>query len=225
MKNNNEWINISDMMAGLMMFFLFISIIYMMEVSNEKKNVKEIVVTYRKLQKELNEKLNLEFKNDLTNWDAEILENNTIRFKSPDVLFETGESEISDKFQNILNNFFPRYLKIITEKQFENEIDEVRVEGHTSSRWLSAETDDEKYINNISLSQIRAKKVLEYCYLLDLTNENKKWLTKVFRANGMAFAKLIFKDGFEDIEHSQRVEFRVITKAEEKIFKIIDTLK
>jgi len=40
----------------------------------------------------------------------------------------------------------------------------------------------------------------------------------------MAFAKLIYKkNGKQDYKKSRRVEFKVLTKAQEKIYKIIET--
>jgi hypothetical protein len=45
-------------------------------------------------------------------WDAEILKDNTIRFKSPEILFDTNSSKIKELFKNVLDDFFPRYLEI-----------------------------------------------------------------------------------------------------------------
>ncbi len=118
MQVNREWINISDLMSGLMMVFLFISVSFMVEVEEQQKKIKHIVKSYENNQKKLNEKLKDEFKKDLQKWDAEILNDNTIRFKSAKVLFETGKSQLSPKFQNILDNFFPRYLKLLNSKKY-----------------------------------------------------------------------------------------------------------
>ena len=42
----------------------------------------------------------------------------------------------------------------------------------------------------------------------------------------MAFSKLIFQEhGAIDYQKSKRVEFKVVTKAQEKIYKIIEELK
>ena len=224
MKVNKEWISISDMMAGLMMVFLFIAVSLMMIVQEEQNTIKKIVFTYSEYQDSLKYDLQEEFKEDLMKWDAEILSDNTIRFKSPDVLFKINESSITTEFRTILNDFFPRYISLLTNDKYKNEIDEIRVEGHTSSIWNKYTKEEDKYLNNMVLSQNRAKSVLAYCY--KLSKENQKWLNGVFRANGLSYSKNILdKEGKEDIKKSQRVEFKVITKAEEKIFNIIETLK
>ncbi len=116
------------------------------------------------------------------------------------------------------------YLDILTNNKYKKQIKEIRVEGHTSSIWKNA-TREQSYINNMSLSQNRAKSVLAYSYNITSATNNKAFLENVFRANGMSFSKLIKENGEENIQASQRVEFRVITKAEEKIYEIINKLQ
>jgi outer membrane protein OmpA-like peptidoglycan-associated protein len=221
---NREWISISDMMAGLMMVFLFIAVLFMSEVQKEQKAIKEIAESYQNIQQQLYKDLNQEFKKDLESWDAEILQDNTIRFKSPEVLFDTNSSELKALFITVLDDFFPRYLGILTNNKYKKQIKEIRVEGHTSSVWKNA-TREQSYINNMSLSQNRAKSVLAYSYNITNSANNKIFLENVFRANGMSFSNLIKENGEENIQASQRVEFRVITKAEEKIYEIINKLQ
>ncbi len=134
--DENQWLHISDMMSGLMMVFLFIAISYMIEILNEKNKIKDIAITYEKIQKSLYESLEKEFHEDLKEWDAEIDSKTlSVKFKSPDILFKTGSDILQPRFQEILLDFFPRYLKILTDEQFKSEIDEIRIEGHTSSEW------------------------------------------------------------------------------------------
>ena len=224
MQTNREWISISDMMAGLMMVFLFIAILFMSEVQKEQKAIKEIAESYQDIQQQLYKDLNQEFQKDLKIWDAEILQDNTIRFKSPEVLFDTNSSELKALFRAVLDDFFPRYLGILTNNKYKKQIKEIKVEGHTSSVWKNA-TREQSYINNMSLSQNRAKSVLAYNYNITNLVNNKIFLENVFRANGMSFSNLIKENGEENIQASQRVEFRVITKAEEKIYEIINKLQ
>lgn len=212
------------MMTGLMMVFLFIAVLFMSEVQKEQKAIKEIAESYQNIQQQLYKDLNQEFKEDLEAWDAKILQDNTIRFKSPEVLFDTNSSELKALFIAVLDDFFPRYLDILTNKKYKKQIKEIRVEGHTSSVWKNA-TREQSYINNMSLSQNRAKSVLAYSYKITNSANNKIFLENVFRANGMSFSNLIKENGEENIQASQRVEFRVITKAEEKIYEIINKLE
>jgi len=242
MKVEREWMNISDMMSGLMMIFLFIAISFMIEVEEDKNkaeelaqeykksqdSIKEIVVTYQASQQMLNQDLYSEFKDDLERWGAEITKDNIFRFNSPEVLFRTGSSKISREFRRILNDFFPRYIQLLSSKKYIQEIDEIRIEGHTTNGWKNGTSKNSIYLKNMRLSQNRANNVLRYCYLIKkgLTKTDKEWLKEKLRANGMAFSKLIYReDGAVDYHKSKRVEFKVVTKAQEKIYKIIEQLK
>jgi chemotaxis protein MotB len=223
--DTNQWVSISDVMSGLMLIFMFISVGYMIEVEDEKQKIKDIAQAYEDSKLSLNRALIHEFGADLKLWNAEILPNNTFRFKSPEMLFHTGESDIRDQFREILSDFFPRYIKILTDPKFKDEIDEVRIEGHTSTTWDGAISKNQRYIKNAKLSQDRAFKVLNYCIEIPKISGEVDWLIERFRANGLSFAKPILEGGVENEELSRRVEFRVITKTEEKIYDILKAFK
>ena len=157
--------------------------------------------------------------------DLEILSNNTIRFHQPEVLFETNKSDLRQRFKDILDDFFPRYVELLSRPEFINDIIELRIEGHTSSRWRPGTADEISYLNNAQLSQSRAFSVLKYVFLLPNMpiDDNRDWLISVLRANGLSYSKRITTmDGVEDRERSRRVEFRIVTNTEQKIKEILD---
>ena len=126
----------SDLMSVLMMIFLFISICYMFNVKKERDTIKEVAVTYNKLQTELYDDLYDEFKNDLEKWNASIDKLTlSVKFEAPEVLFASGSYELQSKFKEILIDFFPRYISILADKKYRDDIEEIRIEGHTSSEW------------------------------------------------------------------------------------------
>ena len=226
MKTNSEWMSISDMMSGLMLVFLFISISFMIQVQSDKDKMKDIAQSYKDTKVNLNEDLHSEFLEDMKKWDASITKDNTIVFHSPEVLFEVNKSAISEDFKAILDDFFPRYLKILISKKYKDNIQDMKVEGHTSNDWISSISKEKIYLKNMQLSQKRAYMVLSYCYSLDndLVKQNRLWLEKYFRANGMAFAKLKYKDinsTIVDQKSSRRVEFSVQMKTEDKIYEVL----
>lgn len=222
--SGEHWISISDMMSGLMMIFLFIAVSYMLKILREKEQIKEIAVTYNRLQTDLYTDLEREFHDDLPKWNAVIdRQSLSVRFESPDVLFQRGDFVIKLVFRDILADFFPRYLTILTGKKYREDIDEIRIEGHTSSEWRFDVPPDVAYLRNMELSQNRTRSVLEY--VLSLPNEQvsseKDWLKKYLTANGLSSSKIILVSGDEDKDASRRVEFRVRTNAEKRIVKII----
>jgi outer membrane protein OmpA-like peptidoglycan-associated protein len=215
---NREWISISDMMSGLMLIFLFIAISFMVKVEAEKKDMRDVVTEYRDTKANLNEALFAEFEDDLQSWDAGITKQNSIVFNSPEVLFDVSQSKLQKSFKIILQDFFPRYIKILHSKEYKDTIQEVRVEGHTSDTWKKSSSPKEIYLKNMKLSQERAFEVLAFCYTLEenTTQTTKEWLKKHFRANGMAFAKM------HDRKTARRVEFVVQMKSEERISEILE---
>lgn len=221
--SENHWVSMSDLMAGLMMVFLFISIAYMFHAQIERDKVKEVAITYQKTQVALYEQLMEEFKADLGLWDAEINKDTLeFSFKSPEVLFDIGKNSLKPEFERILKDFFPRYLSVI--KNFRDDIAEIRIEGHTSSQWNRFVTAERAYFNNMELSQGRTRSVLEFVYLLPAVSTERHWVKSKFAAVGLSSSQLIYKDMTkkeEDVERSRRVTFKVITNAETQIRKII----
>ena len=208
-----------------MVIFLFIAISYMLHVRAEKEKIEKIAITYEKLQSDLYADLEKEFEKDLHKWNA-VLDKQTlsVRFKEPEVLFAQGESEVRLAFQNILNDFFPRYIRILRQPKYISDIAEIRIEGHTSSEWQAGESPEDAYIHNMELSQGRTRSVLEYVLQLSSPQiqQNRKWIRNYLTANGLSSSKLILNsDGTENKEESRRVEFRVRTNAEKRIVEII----
>ncbi|MDD2267508.1 flagellar motor protein MotB [Sulfuricurvum sp.] len=222
------WISLSDMMTSLMMLFLLISVIYMIKVQDSVK----VPQIYKETTQGLNHALKKEFDQDLNKWGAVIDKDLTVRFQQPDILFATGSSVLTPRFKEILDEFFTRYLKIMMSKQFINNIEEIRIEGYTSSIW-EGESDREKaYFKNMTLSQERTRATLEYIMTSDkinLSDDQKEWLMKYFSAIGFSSGHPLSSSGrcvidgeSEDCRLSQRVEFRVRTNIERKVADIVE---
>jgi len=221
-QEESHWLSVSDLMAGLMVVFLFIAIALMRNALAERDKIKEVAVAYQETQVQIYDALLVEFSDDLPVWNAEIDRDSlTFTFNSPDVLFEQGEIALSDEYQALLMDFFPRYLVVLGE--FKESINEVRLEGHTSSVWGRTTSDTEAYFLNMALSQGRTRSVLEFVYSLDQIKPYKSWIKSNIAAVGFSSAKPIFKDNAEeDFEKSRRVTFRVITNADIRIKQILE---
>ena len=216
-----QWISLSDLMTGMMMVFLLISILYMIKVESETHKMREVAVVYQETREELYKDLMNEFGKDLEGWGAEITPDLAVRFSDPDVLFNTGKAEVKPRFEAILGDFFPRYVRIITSDKYKAAIEEIRVEGHTSSVWNGSSTTDDAYFKNMELSQARTRSALRYMIALDNVKDNAEWLRRHVMANGLSSSHLILRaDGTEDPVKSQRVEFRIRTDAESKVTTI-----
>ena len=223
---DEHWIPLSDLMTGLMMIFMLIALSYMIKVESVNARIRTIAVRYNQLHVDLYQDLTKEFTPDLKGWGAEIHKDLSISFKEPDILFDTGSDTIKPRFREILTNFFPRYVRILSSPKYRDSIREIRVEGHTSSFWKGAVSTDDAYFRNMALSQARTRTTLEYVLTLPQVLHEKNWLKKLLTANGLSSSHLVFDNGGrEDFSQSQRVEFRVRTNAEAKIANIIEASK
>lgn len=216
-----HWIPLSDLMTGLMMFFLLLAISYMLRVEADAHQAQQIAIYYDQMRTDLYRDLETEFHDDLPRWKATIdQESLTISFHEPDVLFKTGSDEVRPQFKAILADFFPRYIAILTNAKYHDSIQEVRIEGYTSSLWHAGSSLDEAYFGNMDLSQARTRNTLEYVLTLSSLTDQQPWLMEHVTANGLSFSHLVRKNGVEDQFASQRVDFRVITNADDKIKQI-----
>lgn len=189
----------------------------------ETKKITTIAQTYEKTQEGISHDLKKEFTQNLQVWNA-VVDSLTlsVRFEDPEILFQVGSSELNQHFKNILDNFFPRFIQILTDPKYKDEIEEIRIEGHTSSEWAGESSPYQAYFNNMELSQNRTRNVL--IYILSKIKDEKlfNWTKSKLTANGLSSSKLIYNlDQTENKERSRRVEFKIKTNAEKQINKIL----
>jgi len=230
-EDGRTWLSVSDLMSGLMMVFLLISVAQMLA---QQEQIEDPVSGERVLCKQLRDELYLP---QYTPYNVEIgsgrsadeedsgLDCLTVRFDDPGVLFESGQTTLQARFRESLDEFFPRYLEILRKWQKEEgngKIQEVRIEGHTSSDWVDTDDELEAFLKNMALSQGRARSVLQYI-LNEIVRDGQdnEWVRERVRAVGFSSSQLIRNDeGVEDPIRSRRVLFRVSTNLEE-IFRRI----
>jgi outer membrane protein OmpA-like peptidoglycan-associated protein len=237
--SEEHWVPLSDLMTGLMMLFMLIAVVFLIKVEQEghetqrlkeraedqAKKMQSIAQAYYKIRTDLYNDLNKAFEKDLSAWGAELNKDLTIRFKQPDVLFESQKSELKPRFSQILQVFFPRYIAILSSPKYRDSIEEIRIEGHTSSAWIISTSPAQAYMLNMALSQERTRSVLQYVLSLEQVSSLQEWLRDKLTANGLSSSKLIKnKDGgkSENPEASRRVEFRVRTNADARIEQLFD---
>ena len=216
-------LSLGDLMAGLLLIFVLLLSFVMLDLMEKEKRQLEIAETYESLREDLYIDLKREFEKDLVKWKA-ILDKDklSVRFREPKVLFAQGEAEVQLAFKEILDDFFPRYIRILKRPKYVNDIAEIRIEGHTSSEWSEEVSPEEAYILNMELSQDRTRSVLQYVLQIPEISGNGDWLKQYLTANGLSSSKLIANpDGTQNSEESRRVEFRVRTNAEKQLDKII----
>ncbi len=230
---------IGDLMSGLMVLFLFIAIVFLnplleareealataKRIETEQARVRQIVVAFREAEDALLDGLEQEFRNDWRRWNAELDRPLlTVRFRAPDVLFAAGAAELSPEFRRILADFLPRYTAILW--RYREHIEEIRIEGHTSSEWTGAANATEAFFRNMALSQERTRSVLEFWFKQALEPDRREWLTRTVTANGLSSSRLVRRaDGTEDRDRSRRVEFRIATRARARVLTVLEEME
>ena len=217
--------SLSDLMTGLMLVFMLLAVAFM----RHKEQRTEKFAEYQKKQSALLVDLNSAFRNS----DDIIVDGDlSIRIKPSKVLFESGDYRISSEFENILDDFVPKYLSVIMKEEYRDFISEVRIEGHTDNVFMHKNPCnhyDDTYFRNLALSQQRALIVLEY--LLNSkeysrrTTKEKKLAQFWFTANGLSYGRMLDEKGEliyntnrkASRDLSRRVEFRIVTNSSELI--------
>ena len=209
-KDENAFaLSTGDLMASLLFIFILLLMGALLQVQEKAEQDEEIVKRYDQIKTQLYIDLQQEFKDDLAVWRATIDSTLCIRFQEPSMLFDEGQSLLKPKFKNILDDFFSRYIAVLSRDEYRDNIEEIRIEGHTNSNG--------GYYSNMELSQDRTRAVLQYCFSL-MSDVLEEWLKGLVTANGLSSSHLILKmNGEEDKDLSRRVEFRVRTNAEKQL--------
>ena len=235
-KENDEtsiWISTTDLMSGMLVLFLFISVLLTQQENETKGKLKSInenaIIAQRELQSSLNEefgekglsKYNLDTGKDLSKVGHASFLDGESRFKQ-------GSAVPTSDFENELRVFLPKYLKAIKkcDDKDKNLIKEIRIEGHTSSEWHANVSPDQAYINNMELSQARTRAILEFALAEPSLQEYRPLIKEKLTANGLSSSKLKYKPGtsIEDKEASRRIEFRVVVNDDRTIKAIREAI-
>jgi len=234
--SDNNWISFSDIMTVLMIIFLFISISYMMQVKKEQAQRDEIFEEFKATKEELYNELNNVFKDDFQKWDVQLDKDLSIKFTNPDVLFQSGKTNIRPYFAEILDKFLPKYFDIILQKKYQDKISEIRVEGHTDNV-PAPQYDKDPYIANTLLSQERSAEVIKHFremeYFKNLSTNEITLIEYLLTANGLSYGRTVDNNGDLTIysnqpinkQKSRRVEFRIITTSDKLIDKVLKELE
>ena len=189
-KDENAFaLSTGDLMASLLFIFILLLMGALLQVQEKAEQDEEIVKRYDQIKTQLYIDLQQEFKDDLAVWRATIDSTLCIRFQEPSMLFDEGQSLLKPKFKNILDDFFPRYIAVLSRDEYRDNIEEIRIEGHTNSNG--------GYYSNMELSQDRTRAVLQYCFSL-MSDDLEEWLKGLVTANGLSSSHLILKMNGEE---------------------------
>ena len=218
-------LSVGDLMAALLLVFVLLLSATLLLIKEDEEKTVSLIEEYEALQDSLYADLLAEFETDLELWDADLDRATlSLTFREPDVLFEQGRADVRPSFAAILADFFPRYILILRRDAYRGSVEEIRIEGHTSSEWFAGADPDISYLRNMELSQDRTRSVLQFVLDTVGKGEPREWTRRHLTANGLSSSQPVVIAGEEDPAASRRVEFRVRTDAERQLREILDEL-
>lgn len=232
MAKNNIWMSVSDLMTGLMIIFMFITVAYIKRVQSNQS----ILNQYIENKTTLHDKMAAEFRPESDKGQITITGDLSMRFENAETLFPSGDFHLTSEYKNILSDILPRYLNILLNDSMRDRIREIRVEGHTDDVPVPM-YDSDPYIANLILSQKRSVEVMRFIRKMpeyeNYSEEQKQLLEYWFTANGLSYGKALDEDGQYTLksgkpisrDKSRRVEFRIITSGDDVIKNFIEKNK
>jgi chemotaxis protein MotB len=145
---------------------------------------------------------------------------------SSDVLFGFDSEKLNDASKKELSEVIPKYLSVLLQDRFRENISEIIIEGHTDTNGT--------YAYNQELSYARAKAVADFCLKEGngLSADQILLLQQMLTVNGKSYSDPVYKkDAFGndtteiDMDGSRRVEIKFRLREEEMMARIQDVLE
>lgn len=196
------------------------------DLQNRQDSICRIVAQYRNNKSNLYKRILEVMGNDLPRWGAKVDPKTlTIRFDGAQTKFAPASDELSPGFRQILREFIPKFLQVVTDPSFTRDITEIKIEGH-------AYQSGQPYEIIFAGSQNRARNVLLFLRrstaYKQLDPKLKRVLDFQMTATGMGFNRMIDESGnyvFQSgagvcAECSRRVDFTILTASEKVVYQI-----
>ncbi len=231
-EETSYWLSYSDMMAALLLIFILIisftilqSKVQYEQKQNELEAERQLVEQQQEQLEEQQEQLD-----KLLGIRTELIEALKEEFDGSDlsvgvdektgsialdssILFDSGQYTLKTSGEEFLQKFIPKYIGVLSNKEFKEYISEIIIEGHTDSQG--------DYLFNLELSQKRALSVATFCLNSDkkvLSEKQVENLRSIITANGKSYSNPVLDEsGKEDQNASRRVEFLFRLKDDEMI--------
>lgn len=238
-EETSYWLSYSDMMAALLLIFILIISFTILQSQKRYEEKEEELAAQQEIVQQQQEQLaeQQEELDKLIGIRTELIEALKEEFDGTElsvnvdpktgsialdssILFDSGQYALKTTGEDLLKKFLPKYIGVLTDKQFNDYISEIIIEGHTDTQG--------DYLYNLELSQKRALSVATFCLDTnkEVLSEGKiEKLRKIVTANGKSFSNPVLdENGNEDQNASRRVEFLFRLKDEEMISDMSDIL-
>lgn len=187
-EDSSVLLSIGDLMSGLIMLFALLFITVQIQLNAQIKKLDEKIIKIQKLQKELQryEKAFQALPQSIVNALDGKLEGKDLFTVDPHtgdvsirdrILFDENSAVLKPEGKQFLDVFLPVYSQIIfSDRELEQQILRIAIEGHTSSQGTDS--------RNLDLSLRRAFSVGNYIFSDRVKFVNKEKLTKKILISG-----------------------------------------
>ncbi|WP_085523286.1 OmpA/MotB family protein [Tuberibacillus sp. Marseille-P3662] len=211
------WPSFTDMMAMVVLVFLFIAIIAFVQAIYEAYDQREVereLAQVTDVKKNISDIINQKLAEKIGKDKITRGPNNTISVEG-NVLFESAKAKVSDHGKTVLNGVADALVNIIENEKLSQYIYIILIEGHT----------DSVPYDNWSLSTDRAVNVLKYMQSAN-TKLTKNAYAKYLAATGYSKYKPIADDHTAaSRQKNRRISFQIIlddNKWQNKIQTLLD---
>lgn len=224
------WLSFSDLMAGLLIVFILITVIMVFDLSEsteesdiakeEYENMhEELKTTKKRLDNitSINDKIIVLLKKELGD-TVEINEDTGAISLKSDLLFDSGKSTLKKAGREFIKVNMPAFFKVLlSDKDIKDNINAIVIHGFTD--------DVGNYDSGLKLSQDRARTVFQYIIYEPTFSEYAQDLKELVVLSGVSETRLLEQEEEESIElwraRNRRVEFQF----ELKFREIFETIK
>jgi len=188
--DDSFWMSIGDLMSGLLMLFVLITLFALYKIHDSGKVQADIFSELEKVSKQ--NKFNLKINE----------KNGTIEI-ADEILFERNKSELKHEGKLFLDRFIPKLSEVVFKNsESSNEIISIDIEGHTSE--LSTNPIFQKTMMILSLA--RSQSVWVYIHEKFRSQQNSKKLINKLKVCGWGNTKA---SKYYDIQSDRKVVFQM----------------
>ncbi|GAA0380118.1 OmpA/MotB family protein [Bacillus horti] len=196
------WPSFTDMMSTIVLVMLFVALIAFVQSifdAYEQREIKREMAKVASVKQHISDLIQQELEDKLGKDQVVRGPNNTIAIEG-DILFDTGQAEISERGREVLSSLAYAFEDILQQDDISEYLYIILVEGHT----------DRVPYDNWTLSTQRAVAVVKY--ILDVNPVlGQEDFAKYFAATGYSeFKPIVEGNDAASLRQNRRISFQII---------------
>jgi hypothetical protein len=134
----------------------------------------------------------------------------SVRFDQPELLFADGKPALTKDFKRVLSDFFPRYLRILSDPRFAGSVASVSIETHAAAPGGGAGAEEYVSLREMALSERRTQATLSTVLLLPETAGRRAWLAQKLVVEDLPSSEPVADGDDVDARHCVAFKLRAV---------------